>query len=271
MAARATVIIPTYGDARFARWAVKSVQQQTVADIEICIICDGSPADMVAFFEAMAIEDPRIRVFCYPKSPRTGEPYRHEVIGKTTGRIICYCGHDDLWMPDHVETVEQTLQDSGFTHTLHAVVDTQQPAGCTHTIYSDIYLINLKRGKIVQKMRDGINFFGLTYGAHTRESYLRLAEGWVTTPDREIPTDLYMWNKFLSAEGVMCTTTRKITALSFPVPYRRDWTQQRRDEELARYFSRLKNPRFVKNAQKIRPNLFWIKLGRLKKKVGFFL
>ena len=267
MAARATVIIPTYSDARFGRWAVKSVQEQTIADIEICIICDGSPPEMVAFFDVMAKEDPRIKVFSYPKSPRTGEPYRHEVIRKTTGRIVCYCGHDDLWLPDHVETVEKALQQAGFTHTLHAVVDTQQQAGCTHTVYSEIYLMDLKKKKTVKKMRGGQNYFGLTYGAHTRTSYQSLTEGWVTTPDRDIPTDLYMWNKFLAADGVICTTTKKITALSFPLPYRRDWSQQRRDEELARYFVRLKNPGFIKNAQKILPNLFWIKLGRLKKKM----
>ena len=80
MEARATVIIPTYGNASFARWAIKSVQQQTVKDIEICIICDGSPENMVSFFKAMSKEDSRLKVYEYPKSPRTGEPYRDIVI-----------------------------------------------------------------------------------------------------------------------------------------------------------------------------------------------
>ena len=51
MKTRATVIIPTFGNAKFARWAIKSVQNQTVKDIEICIICDGSPDNMVLFLE----------------------------------------------------------------------------------------------------------------------------------------------------------------------------------------------------------------------------
>jgi glycosyltransferase involved in cell wall biosynthesis len=58
--ARATVIIPTFGNARFARWAVKSVQNQNVNDIEICIICDGSPDAMVAVFEVMVRDDTRL-------------------------------------------------------------------------------------------------------------------------------------------------------------------------------------------------------------------
>jgi|SRR5271157_1749191 len=105
--ARATVIIPTFGNAKFARWAVKSVQRQTVTDIEICIICDGSPENMVSFLNNMRKEDPRIKVFVFPKSPRTGEPYRDIVIKQTTGKIICYCSHDDLWLPDHVRTMEK--------------------------------------------------------------------------------------------------------------------------------------------------------------------
>ena len=123
MSARATIIIPTFAQARFARWAVKSVQQQTVREIEICIICDGSPPEMVSFFEDMAKEDSRICVFAYSKSPRTGEPYRDEVIRKMTGKIVCYCCHDDLWFPDHIETMEKALQKFDFTHTYHAIVN----------------------------------------------------------------------------------------------------------------------------------------------------
>jgi len=39
-------------------WAVKSVQNQRIKDIEICIICDGSPESMVTFFKKTAQEDP---------------------------------------------------------------------------------------------------------------------------------------------------------------------------------------------------------------------
>ena len=213
---RATVIIPTYGEAEFALWAIKSVQRQSVEDIEICIICDGSPAHMVTFFEKMADEDPRITVFRYPKSPRTGEPYRDEVIRKTTGSIICYCAHDDLWLPDHIETIERALGKYDFVHTLHAAVNISENIIRPYDIYSVIYLMNIKRRKIRKKMQCKQNFFGLTYGAHTRKAYFRLERGWETTPDKDIPTDLYMWNKFISCDKFKYKTIKKITALCFP-------------------------------------------------------
>ena len=241
--ARATVIIPTFGNAKFARWAVKSVQRQTVTDIEICIICDGSPENMVSFFNNMRKEDPRIKVFVFPKSPRTGEPYRDIVIKQTTGKIICYCSHDDLWLPDHVRTMEKALKKCRFTHSLHVFVNLPETIKVENTLLGGMYWININP-EIIKKMQGGENFFGLTFGAHTRKSYYELEEGWVTTPLKNWPTDLYMWCKFLTAFGEHCKTAIKVTALNFRQIDRKDWSEQRRDEELQQYFEKISTLEF---------------------------
>lgn len=248
MEPRATVIIPTFGHANFARWAINSVQQQTIKEIEICVICDGSPAEMVSFFEDMAREDPRIHVFQYPKSPRTGEPYRDEVIKRMKGKIICYCCHDDLWLPNHIETMEETLKKYDFTHTIHAAVNMPENIKEPLDLFLLLYWVDLKDDMTFQNIFNGINSFGLTYGAHTKESYLKLAEGWTTTP-KEVPTDQYMWRKFLSASGVAYKTTMKITALNFPLFHRRGWSEQDRDDELKSYFYKILDPSFLNNIE----------------------
>ena len=196
---------------------LKAFNNQTVKDIEICIICDGSPENMVSFFQNMEKEDPRIKVFTFPKSPRTGEPYRDIVIKQTTGKIICYCSHDDLWLPNHVQVMEKTLKKCCFTHSLHAFVNLPEAIKDENTLLGGILWINLNQ-EIIKKMQGGENFFGLTFGAHTRKSYNELEEGWVTTPLKDIPTDLYMWRKFLAAFGKHCKTTMKVTALNFRTP-----------------------------------------------------
>lgn len=250
MKTRATVIIPTFGNAKFARWAIKSVQNQTVKDIEICIICDGSPDNMVSFFRNMEQEDSRIRVFTYPKSPRNGEPYRDIVIKQTTGQVICYCSHDDLWLPNHVQVMEEALRKCCFTHSLHAFVNLPGAIKDENTLLGGIHWININR-KIIKRMQGGENFFGLTYGAHTRKSYNELQEGWVTTPIKHIPSDLYMWCKFLAAFGKRCKTTLKVTALSFPHIYRKEWPEQQRDDELRLYFEKINAPVFIKQVYKL--------------------
>ncbi len=245
MQARATVIIPTYGSASFARRAIQSVQRQTVKEIEICIICDGSPEPMVSFFNAMKKQDPRIRVYTYPKSPRTGEPYRDIVIRETTGNIICYCSHDDLWLPFHIECVEKTLQKCAFTHSIHAYVNLPEIIQDSKILLGGVHWMDIRNPTIIQNMLGGLNYFGLTYGAHRRDSYNALKEGWTTTP-AGITTDLYMWCKFLSAFEGQCRTTRKITALNFQKAPRADWSEQARDEELRDYVEKIQDPAFLR-------------------------
>lgn len=260
METRATVIIPTFGNAKFARWAIRSVQQQTVKDIEICIICDGSPESMISFFKNIEKEDPRIEVYVFPKSPGLGEPYRDIVIKQTTGRIICYCGHDDLWLPNHVQVMEEALRKCYFTHSLHAPVNLPEAIKGGSTLLSGIFRIKINR-KIIKRMQGGKNFFGLAFAAHTRKSYNELEEGWVTAP-KDIPSDLYMWCKFLSAFGERCKTTKKITALKFAQQSRKDWSERQRDEELRLYFEKLHDPVFLRQINKLPLRFFprYIKL-----------
>ena len=119
MSAAATVIIPTYGQAPFLRQALASAQNQTVSDLEICVICDGSPPEMVDQIKEFARGDERVKVFTFAKSPRTGEPHRHAVLGRTSAPVVCYLCHDDLWFPHHVAAIIRSLERFDFVHTLH--------------------------------------------------------------------------------------------------------------------------------------------------------
>jgi len=266
MIARATVIIPTFGQAEFAVWSIKSVQAQTIRDIEICIICDGSPENMVSYFRAMAEEDPRIRVFLFPKGPRTGEVHRDVVIRRETkGRIICYCAHDDLWLPNHVEEMEKSLISYCFAHTIHANINTPERIKQSGNLFNNIGYIDLANNYFVNNMLEGsMSCFGLTNGAHTRESYLALKEGWVTTPQIKckiligsnpiwFPTDLYMWNKFLSAYPDQCLTNAALTAIHFPISYtpRREWSEGQRYEELGLFSQKIQDPVFIEKIRDI--------------------
>jgi hypothetical protein len=242
---RATVIIPTFGEARFAEWALKSVQRQTVRELEICVICDGSPAPMVEFLRGFATQDPRVKLFTYPKSPRNGEPYRDEVIRQTSGAIICYCAHDDLWLPDHVESLERTLSKHHFTNSTHASIDTSEESERTGDPFWVVHSGDLQDPASLARLRADDNFFGLTFGGHTREAYLQLAEGWVTTPIATLPTDLYMWKKFVQTFPQDLATTHKVTALGFPFPPRREWTENQRYQELEGFYQRIRDAAYV--------------------------
>jgi len=266
---RATVIIPTFGDALFSRWAIRSVRAQTVRDIEICIICDGSPQTMVTFFQEMKQEDSRIQVYSHAKSPRTGEPYRDTVIKQTSGRIICYCSHDDLWFPCHIAEMEKQLRRSPFGHSIHAYVNLPENIKDDNSIIEKAFWINVNDPDITKRMMDGENFFGLTFAAHTRKAYKRLKEGWVTTPKKDLPTDLYMWQKFLSAYGPRCRSVTKITALHFLKAARSGWSEQQRDDELRLYFEKMRDQEFFWKVQDIALRFRPLSLGKIAAKINY--
>ncbi len=259
MEIRATVIIPTFGNAKFACWAIKSVQYQTVYDIEICIICDGSPEQMVSFFKNMAKEDSRIKVFTFQKSPRTGEPYRDIVIKQTTGKNIYYCCHDDLWLPHHIQELERSLNTHSLTHSLHTIIKLPEKIKDENELFRWVYFdeselfrwinsIDFRENEIFRTMLWGDNYLGigLTFGAHTRKIYCQLEEGWVTTPRKYIPTDIYMWHKLLSSNRKECKAIMKVTALNFWQKPRKDWSEQERYEELKHYYEIICDSDFLK-------------------------
>ncbi len=196
--------------------------------------------------QSVAAEDDRIMVLQFSKAPRTGEIHRARVIPKTTGRIICYLCHDDLWFPRHVETLERLLQTADFGHTLHIHAGLGSDFGTVrHALLADIAHSTFQDKMLDTKVPK--NFIGLTYGAHTREAYFRLKEGWSVTPDG-IWTDLHMWRKFLSAPWCRCASYTGITALHFERSY---WTELYSPDEfkreLGRCFARMADPAFLED------------------------
>jgi len=248
MATRATIILPTFGEAPFIRWAIASAQRQTVRELEICVICDGSPPPMIEMLHDLAREDPRIRVFTFHKGPRHGEIYRHEVITReATGAIICYLCHDDLYLPWHVESMERALQQNDFANSIAVAVRTQREGGQKRPGIQAVTIADLQEPLFRRIMLDWEANkwgFGLIFGAHTREAYLSLPEGWTTTPSG-VPTDMFMWRKLIANAGEKCASLMEITALHFDRSSARpNWSIQEREAEIGWWFPLTQRPDF---------------------------
>ena len=123
-------------------------------------------------------EDSRIRFFDFPKGPRHGEIYRDEVLRQARGRIVCYQCDDDLWLPGHLQDMEAALEGADFTGSMHAdvgpegrirgyVFDPGRPE------FRDPWLA-WNPNRLGALASDG---FGLAFGAHRLDAYLRLSEG----------------------------------------------------------------------------------------------
>jgi glycosyltransferase involved in cell wall biosynthesis len=239
---RATVVIPTHTHFATLPYAVKSVQDQGVDDIEIFVVGDGVDDPTRAAAQSLQAGDPRIRFFDLPKGPRSGEVHRDRVLPEAQGRIILYSCDDDLWLPGHLQAMEEALEDVDFVGAMHVDVS---PDDRIRAYYFDLDApefiepwLTWQPNGLGGWANDG---FGFSNGAHRRDAYFRLEERWSTTPDG-LPTDNFMWHKFKRAEWCRTRFLRFPMTLHFDESERIDWTQQQRAAEVERWSALIAAP-----------------------------
>jgi hypothetical protein len=242
---RISVLVPTHEHASTLRYAVRSVQTQGVDDLEILICGDGVSDDLRAVIADLQHADPRIRFFDLPKSPGLGELNRDHVLREAKGQIICHHNDDDLWLPGHIEVLERALEDADFVGAMQVNVGTD---GKVRGYYFD-----LERPEFVEPWLNwkpnnfgswASNGFGPIFVAHRLDAFLRLPEGWTTTP-AGLPADQVMWLKFLSQPWCRAKFLRWPIALHFPSSDRRDWTPEQRAGELRHWTEIIESPGYA--------------------------
>ena len=230
----ATILIPTHRHAALLPFAVRSALAQDGAEIELLVVGDGVEDDTRHALEPF-LADPRVRFFDRPKGERHGERLRHEVLRDSTAPIVCYLSDDDLLLPGHVRQMEELLE--------HADLVTDLPANVWPDGNIRYYAFDLGRPEFVQLLAEGRAGGGLTGVAHTREVYDRLPFGWRPAPPGK-PTDIHMWQQFLTVPGLRGATSDRLTSLAFPSPLRTHMTVDERVAELVRWERRIRDEQF---------------------------
>ena len=220
-------------------FAVRSALAQEGAEIELFVIGDGVEDDTRRALEPY-IADPRVRFYDRPKGERHGERLRHEALQDSTAPIICYLGDDDLLLPGHVLRMGELLDGADLAMALPANV---WPDGSIR-----YYAFDLGRSEFAQLLAEGRGGGGLTGVAHTRRIYDRLPFGWRPAPPGK-PTDIHMWQQFLTIPGFSGVTSDRLTSLSFPSPLRKHMTVDERVAELERLGAAHPRPAVPKGAR----------------------
>ncbi|QJW88755.1 glycosyltransferase [Spirosoma taeanense] len=226
MSVTATVILPTTADrGALLPFCVGSVLRQTVADLELFIIGDGvSDATRSVIHELMG-QDARIRFFDQPKHERRGEEYRHQALQTARGRIVAYLCDRDLWLPHHLQTLDNQLQDATLATTAF------------YSVRED--------GRMVVPFRPTQSpdktFVNLSAVGHTLDSYHQLPYGWRTTPTG-VATDWYMWQQMLAQPDCRPVIHWAPTLLYFKRGDHPGWTVAQRQAELSHWFAQLQVP-----------------------------
>ena len=105
-----SVVIATYNRSNVLRFAIESVLAQTVSDWEMVVIGDACTDDTAEVVESFG--DRRIRF--HNLDQNVGEQSGPNNVGTSMarGRYVAYLNHDDIWMPHHLETLLEAIQES---------------------------------------------------------------------------------------------------------------------------------------------------------------
>lgn len=103
-----SVIIPTYNRKNVLQRAVDSVLAQTLTDIEIIIVDDGSTDDTAELYAR--IEDDRVQYHLLPHHGACAA--RNTGIDLASGRYIAFLDSDDVWLPNKLAKQQRQLESS---------------------------------------------------------------------------------------------------------------------------------------------------------------
>jgi len=93
-----SVVMPAYNQAEYLRLAIASALGQTVTDLEVVVIDDGSTDHTRAVCESFG--DPRLRYRYQENDGTWGLGARNLAMMEARGEWIALLDQDDIWMPD---------------------------------------------------------------------------------------------------------------------------------------------------------------------------
>ena len=109
--AELSIVVPVYNVEKYVGEMIESLQNQTLKDIEIILVDDGSPDQSGAICDQYAAGDPRIRVI-HKKNAGVGAA-RNDGLDAAAGKWIIFCDSDDWVEADAFDKLVQLGESTG--------------------------------------------------------------------------------------------------------------------------------------------------------------
>lgn len=218
---RVTVIIPTYNWSSVLPYSIGSVLRQSFEDFELLVVGDGCTDNSEQV--VCAIADPRLRWINLPANAGHQSAPNNEGLRQASGAIIAYLGHDDLWLPHHLEVMVGAI-DAGadvahsMVHLIGAEGNVLPPAG------------------EIPRYRPG-QWLPPTGVVHQRIAAEQVG-GWrdYRTLSMDPETDLFVR---MQKAGFAFQFVARLTAIKFPAGWRKDAYKKRLSHEQRQWTARI--------------------------------
>ena len=223
-----SVIIATYNYSSVLRCAIQSVLGQTFRDFEILVIGDGCTDDSEAV--TASFSDARIHWHNLPVNSGYQAAPNNAGLERARGRYVAYLGHDDLWMPNHLDRLVQKIEQTGadVAYSLAIMIG---PPGSPVRVLTGATKSGAYEPEALVPPSTVLH----------RTEMVRDTGVWRDYRELHTPSDI----AFLSAAwaaGKRFAPLRELTVLKFNAPWRKDVYRTKPSFEQEAFLARLSDP-----------------------------
>ncbi|MEO5701845.1 MAG: glycosyltransferase family 2 protein [Casimicrobiaceae bacterium] len=244
-----TAIIPTYNWCSVLPHAIASVLGQTFTDFELLVIGDGCTDGSESVVTSVA--DPRVRWIGLPVNAGHQSGPNNEGLRQARGNLIAYLGHDDLWMPHHLECLVGAIRaGADLAYGITAMIG---PEGR--------YAEMLPLGSCY---RPG-DWLPPSCVVHRHEMTEAIG-GWRHARDLDTDPERELWNRAHTA-GQRMSFVPHLTTVKFPALWRRNAYRERPSHEQAAWLQRMRTEPGIETAElaRLRSSTQPLPIERLKR------
>ncbi len=167
-----SVIVPAYNVERWIERCVESVLAQTLADLEVIVVDDGSPDNAGALADAIAERDPRVRVIHQKNGGLSAA--RNVGIESARGSLLYFLDSDDYIDPDCLEVLRGAMVGTGAAMAVGGLVEVDEAGK------------ELQRVLVEPKVVDERGYWDSFEADHQGEEYVEYIVSWNKLYDRSI-------------------------------------------------------------------------------------
>ncbi len=117
-----SIALATYNGEKYLREQLESVLNQSCKDFELIVCDDCSSDNTLDLLHEYAQKDSRIKIF--QNEVNLGFKKNFEkILSLCSGEYIAFCDQDDIWHPDHLETLLNNIGDYDYIGANSLIID----------------------------------------------------------------------------------------------------------------------------------------------------